>query len=57
MFTGIVAGRARVESVEDADGLRVLRLALPTGLGAGLQLGASVASQVAMHSPVPRKSV
>lgn len=43
MFTGIVAGRARVEGVDDVDGLRTLRLRLPTGLGEGLQLGASVA--------------
>ncbi len=42
MFTGIVAGRARVAAVQDAGGLRTLVLALPTGLGEGLQVGASV---------------
>jgi riboflavin synthase len=42
MFTGIVAGRARVESIEDRGGVRLLVLGLPSGLGEGLQLGASV---------------
>lgn len=43
MFTGIVAGRARVTEVRDAGGLRTLRLELPRGLGEGAAIGASVA--------------
>jgi riboflavin synthase len=43
MFTGIVQGLAQVGGVVDRNGLRTLRLALPGGLHAGLQVGASVA--------------
>jgi riboflavin synthase len=42
MFTGIVQGLAQVERIEDRSGLRTLRLSLPSGFGAGLQIGASV---------------
>lgn len=42
MFTGIVQGIARVERIEDRSGLRTLRLSLPSGFEAGLQIGASV---------------
>jgi riboflavin synthase len=42
MFTGIVQGIAQVERIEDRSGLRTLRLSLPKGFDAGLQIGASV---------------
>jgi riboflavin synthase len=42
MFTGIVAGRAAVVSIDDAGGLRRLVVRLPQGAGAGLVIGASV---------------
>jgi riboflavin synthase len=42
MFTGIVQGTARVESIEDRAGLRTLRLVFPQGFDAQLQVGASV---------------
>lgn len=43
MFTGIVQGVASVASVTDRPGLRSFELALPRGLDAGLEIGASVA--------------
>ncbi|MBL8325223.1 MAG: riboflavin synthase subunit alpha [Rubrivivax sp.] len=44
MFTGIVAGRARVERLADRVGLRSFTLRFgPPGFGAGLEAGASVA--------------
>jgi riboflavin synthase len=43
MFTGIVQGIARVAQLEDRNGLRSIRLAWPSGFGAGLEIGASVA--------------
>jgi riboflavin synthase len=43
MFTGIVQGTARVARIEDAAGLRRLRLAFAPGFDARLQVGASVA--------------
>jgi len=42
MFTGIVQGRGQIAAVEDQPGLRRLRVQLPEGRGAGLQIGASV---------------
>lgn len=42
MFTGIVQGRGVIAAIEDRPGLRRLRVALPEGRGAGLQIGASV---------------
>ncbi len=42
MFTGIVQGVARVERIEDRNGLRTLRLSFPGGFDSGLQIGASV---------------
>jgi riboflavin synthase len=42
MFTGIVQGTARLERLVDEGARRSLTLALPEGLGAGLQRGASV---------------
>jgi riboflavin synthase len=43
MFTGIVQGIARVAGVADRSGLRTLKLSLPQGFDAALQIGASVA--------------
>jgi riboflavin synthase len=43
MFTGIVQGTARVESLVDRPGLRSFRLRIPAGFGEGLAIGASVA--------------
>lgn len=43
MFTGIVKGLGEVIEVQHAPGLLSLRIALPAGLGEGLQRGASVA--------------
>jgi riboflavin synthase len=43
MFTGIVQGLAQVAAITDQPGLRSLELALPVGLDAGLEIGASVA--------------
>ncbi len=43
MFTGIVQGVARVESISDRPGLRSFRLAFPDGFAQGLAVGASVA--------------
>ncbi len=43
MFTGIVAGLARVQQVVDLPGRRSFHLSFPPGFGAGLGLGASVA--------------
>jgi riboflavin synthase len=43
MFTGIVKGLGEVTEVQVAPGLLSLRIALPAGLGDGLQRGASVA--------------
>jgi riboflavin synthase len=43
MFTGIVAGLARVQNVVDQPGLRTFHLSFPPGFAAGLALGASVA--------------
>jgi len=43
MFTGIVQGVARVESVAAREGLHTLRLAFPEGFDADLAIGASVA--------------
>ena len=44
MFTGIVQGLARVVSITDHPGLRAFELAFPPGFDAGLDIGASVAS-------------
>ena len=44
MFTGIVQGVAQVARITDRPGLRSFELALPAGLDAGLEIGASVAS-------------
>jgi riboflavin synthase len=43
MFTGIVKGLGEVTEAQVAPGLLSLRIALPAGLGDGLQRGASVA--------------
>jgi riboflavin synthase len=43
MFTGIVAGIARVQRLEDRAGLRTFTLRFPVGFSAGLEIGASVA--------------
>ena len=43
MFTGIVQGLAQVAAITDQPGLRSFELALPAGLDAGLEIGASVA--------------
>ena len=43
MFTGIVQGLARVEAVAEEPGLSRVRVALPDGRAAGVQIGASVA--------------
>ena len=43
MFTGIVQGVAHIEQLTDRSGLRSMRLAFPSGFGAGLAIGASVA--------------
>jgi riboflavin synthase len=43
MFTGIVQGTARVQSLVDRPGLRSFRLAFAPGFCAGLAVGASVA--------------
>jgi riboflavin synthase len=42
MFTGIVQGLGEVVQITDRSGLRTLRLGLPIGFCAGLQVGASV---------------
>jgi riboflavin synthase len=44
MFTGIVQGVAQVAAITDRPGLRSFELALPPGFDAGLEVGASVAS-------------
>ena len=44
MFTGIVQGVARVAAITDRPGLRSFELAFPPGFDAGLEIGASVAS-------------
>ncbi len=43
MFTGIVQGIASVQALTDQPGLRSFTLAFPSGFGAGLAVGASVA--------------
>ena len=43
MFTGIVQGVARVESIQARAGLHTLALKLPAGFDAALAIGASVA--------------
>ena len=43
MFTGIVQGVARVESIEAREGLHTLRLQFPDGFDGELAIGASVA--------------
>ncbi len=43
MFTGIVQGVARIESVSEHGGMRTLVLEFPAGFCADLQIGASVA--------------
>ncbi|RYE89845.1 MAG: riboflavin synthase subunit alpha [Myxococcales bacterium] len=43
MFTGIVKGLGQIITLADAPGLRSIEVELPSGLGAGLQRGASVA--------------
>lgn len=42
MFTGIVQGIARIDSLTDRPGLRSFRLRFPPGFAAGLEIGASV---------------
>ncbi|HEU6455881.1 MAG TPA: riboflavin synthase subunit alpha [Roseateles sp.] len=42
MFTGIVQGVARVDSIEAREGLHTLRLKFPSGFDADLAIGASV---------------
>jgi riboflavin synthase len=44
MFTGIVQGIACITALVDRPGLRTLTLAFPPGFSAGLETGASVAS-------------
>jgi riboflavin synthase len=43
MFTGIVQGLAQVVDVAQQPGLSTVRIALPAGAAAGIQIGASVA--------------
>jgi len=43
MFTGIVQGIARVDTLTDKPGLRSVRLRFPPGFAKGLEIGASVA--------------
>ncbi len=42
MFTGILAGKARIETVEDCRGIRTLEIVFPEGFCKALNIGASV---------------
>jgi riboflavin synthase len=43
MFTGIVQGVAKIEAIDDREGMRTFRIAFPAGFCKDIQLGASVA--------------
>lgn len=43
MFTGIVSGCGEVKNIEHSDGYQLLTVQLPTGVGAGCAIGASIA--------------
>ncbi|AZN36320.1 riboflavin synthase subunit alpha [Iodobacter ciconiae] len=43
MFTGIVQGVAKIEAIDDREGMRTFRIAFPAGFCKDIQIGASVA--------------